>query len=119
MQSGWSSDRDLLLELDRAVSPRESIERSVRQAIRDGRLTLGALLPSSRSLAGDLGVARGTVSAAYAQLLTQVVPDGLLQAGRPADAVDGRILAGASQRTRAVRARGLGGSGLAQAPRYA
>src|SRR5579864_3142409 len=71
MQSGWSSDRDLLLELDRAVGPRESIERSIRQAIRDGRLTLGALLPSSRSLAGDLGVARGTVSAAYAQLAAE------------------------------------------------
>lgn len=71
MQSGWSSDRDLLLELDRAFSLREGIERSVRQAIRDGRLTLGALLPSSRSLAGDLGVARGTVSAAYAQLAAE------------------------------------------------
>ena len=71
MQSGWSSDRDLLLELDRAVGRREGIERSVRQAIRDGRLALGALLPSSRSLAGDLGVARGTVSAAYAQLAAE------------------------------------------------
>ena len=71
MQPGWSSDRDLLLELDRAVSRREGIERSVRQAIHDGRLTLGALPPSSRSLAGDLGVARGAVSAAYAQLAAE------------------------------------------------
>jgi GntR family transcriptional regulator/MocR family aminotransferase len=69
--TGWSSERDLLVGLDRAGGPRENIERSVRAAIRDGRLTLGAVLPSSRSLARDLGVARGTVSAAYAQLAAE------------------------------------------------
>jgi GntR family transcriptional regulator/MocR family aminotransferase len=71
MSSGWSSDRDLLLDLNRAAGLRTGIERSLRAAIGDGRLALGAVLPSSRSLASDLGVARGTVSAAYAQLAVE------------------------------------------------
>jgi GntR family transcriptional regulator / MocR family aminotransferase len=69
--SDWSSSVDLLLGLDRAEGLRDGIEHSLREAIRDGRLTLGAVLPSSRSLARDLGVARGTVSAAYGQLAAE------------------------------------------------
>ncbi len=38
---------------------------SIREAILDGRLQPGARLPSARSLAGLLGVARGTVDLAY------------------------------------------------------
>jgi GntR family transcriptional regulator/MocR family aminotransferase len=68
MQSDWSSGLDLLLELGRGHGLRASIEHSLREAIRDGRLTPGTALPSSRSLSRDLGVARGTVSAAYSQL---------------------------------------------------
>lgn len=40
----------------------------LRASIRDGSLTLGDPLPSTRRLAADLGVARGTVVAAYEQL---------------------------------------------------
>ena len=43
----------------------------MREAVRDGRLAPGAALPSSRSLARDLAVARGTVSAAYGQLAAE------------------------------------------------
>jgi GntR family transcriptional regulator / MocR family aminotransferase len=39
--------------------------------MRDGRLALGTRLPSARSLARDLGVARGTVTGAYAQLAAE------------------------------------------------
>jgi GntR family transcriptional regulator/MocR family aminotransferase len=67
----WSSGVDLLLGLNRAEGLRNGIEHSLREAIRDGRLTLGAVLPSSRSLARDLGVARGTVSAAFGQLAAE------------------------------------------------
>jgi GntR family transcriptional regulator/MocR family aminotransferase len=48
-------------------APRE-LKSSLREAIRDGRLAAGARLPSSRALSSDLGLARGTVVEAYAQL---------------------------------------------------
>jgi GntR family transcriptional regulator/MocR family aminotransferase len=62
---------DLLVGLDRTKGLRDGIEHALRGAMRDGRLVLGAVLPSSRALASDLGVARGTVSAAYAQLAAE------------------------------------------------
>jgi GntR family transcriptional regulator / MocR family aminotransferase len=71
VESNWSSGLDLLLDPGRGRGLRASIERSLREAIHDGRLTLGTALPSSRALSRDLGVARGTVSAAYDQLATE------------------------------------------------
>ncbi|MDQ2810443.1 MAG: PLP-dependent aminotransferase family protein [Actinomycetota bacterium] len=71
MASEWSSGLDLLVGLDRAAGLREGIGRTLRDAMRDGRLAVGIALPSSRSLARDLGVARGTVSAAYRQLAAE------------------------------------------------
>ena len=62
---------DLLLDLDLSAGRRQGIEEAVRAAIRDGRLAPGAALPSSRALASDLGVARGTVVDAYAQLAVE------------------------------------------------
>ncbi|SEL38822.1 PLP-dependent aminotransferase family protein [Streptacidiphilus jiangxiensis] len=50
---------------------RAALERSLREAIRDGRLTTGALLPATRVLASELGLSRGTVSAAYDQLVAE------------------------------------------------
>jgi GntR family transcriptional regulator / MocR family aminotransferase len=44
---------------------------AIRSAVRDGRLPLGAALPPSRTLAGDLGVSRWTVTQAYGQLVTE------------------------------------------------
>jgi GntR family transcriptional regulator/MocR family aminotransferase len=69
MPVGWTTSHglDLLVELDRR-DLRGSLERSLRAAIRDGRLAPGTRLPSTRSLARDLGVARGTVTHTYEQL---------------------------------------------------
>src|SRR5450830_281694 len=50
--------------------------RSLRQAILDGRLREGALLPGTRALAQQYAMARGTVQLAYDQLLSE----GYLQA---------------------------------------
>jgi GntR family transcriptional regulator/MocR family aminotransferase len=47
---------------------RRTLEQSLRSAIRDGRLPAGTRLPSTRALAQDLGLARGTVVESYAQL---------------------------------------------------
>jgi len=49
----------------------EQLERTLRDAIRDGRLHAGMRLPSSRGLAAELGVSRGVVSAAYDQLVAE------------------------------------------------
>jgi GntR family transcriptional regulator/MocR family aminotransferase len=76
MAGNWSTYRELLLP---ALSGRRrAVETELRQAIRDGRLATGARLPSSRDLAEQLDVARGTVTAAYAQL----VGEGYLSAKR-------------------------------------
>jgi GntR family transcriptional regulator/MocR family aminotransferase len=47
---------------------RRALEGSLRAAIRSGRLAAGTRLPSTRALAGDLGLARTTVLEAYQQL---------------------------------------------------
>uniref|UniRef100_UPI001BDC7600 GntR family transcriptional regulator n=1 Tax=Pseudonocardia lacus TaxID=2835865 RepID=UPI001BDC7600 len=57
---------DLHLDLDTTVSgPRAALMAALRAAVAGGRLAPGARLPSSRSLALDLGIARNTVAAAY------------------------------------------------------
>jgi GntR family transcriptional regulator/MocR family aminotransferase len=48
-----------------------ALQQAVRDAIRDGRLRSGDPLPSSRALASDLGLARGTVVEAYEQLVAE------------------------------------------------
>lgn len=59
MALDWSSGVDLFLGLDRSGGLRAGLEHSLRAAIRDGRLAAGTVLPSTRSLAGYLGRARG------------------------------------------------------------
>ena len=61
---------ELLLRLDRTLpEPLSSqLERELREAIRSGRLGTGERLPSSRALAGELGVSRGLVLDCYQQL---------------------------------------------------
>ncbi|MFI9387805.1 PLP-dependent aminotransferase family protein [Kutzneria sp. NPDC052558] len=68
------STRELLLPAVSAEPARcrgRALETALREAIRTGRLRPGTRLPSSRDLAGQLGVARGTVTAGYAQLIAE------------------------------------------------
>ncbi|MEU8632589.1 PLP-dependent aminotransferase family protein [Amycolatopsis sp. NPDC048633] len=63
---------DLLIDVGADGEPRaRSIELALRQGVSSGRLPAGMRLPSTRSLADDLGIARGTVVAAYAQLAAE------------------------------------------------
>ncbi|MBT2507373.1 PLP-dependent aminotransferase family protein [Streptomyces sp. ISL-98] len=64
---------DLHLDLNTEAEGglRAGIERALRAAIRDGRLAPGSRLPATRTLAAELGVARGTVTAAYEQLVAE------------------------------------------------
>ncbi|MBO4259174.1 GntR family transcriptional regulator, partial [Streptomyces griseorubiginosus] len=50
---------------------RRGLTGALREAVRTGRLAPGTRLPSSRSLAADLGVARNTVAEAYADLVAE------------------------------------------------
>ena len=49
----------------------EQIERSIREGVRSGRLGAESQLPSTRSLATELGISRGVVSEAYSQLAAE------------------------------------------------
>ena len=74
MPKDWSTsgrDLDLYLDLDTARGRRAGLEEALRDAIRVGRLAPRTALPSTRSLAQYLGFARGTVSAAYDQLVAE------------------------------------------------
>jgi GntR family transcriptional regulator / MocR family aminotransferase len=67
-----ASGADLHLEIDVTGSRvRRRLEDALRGAIQAGRLSPGTRLPSSRSLAADLGIARNTVADAYGQLTAE------------------------------------------------
>jgi GntR family transcriptional regulator / MocR family aminotransferase len=61
---------DLQIHLDRTANQplSEQIRQSICRAIESGLLTPGSRLPSWQALAAQLGVARGTVQAAYERL---------------------------------------------------
>ncbi len=52
-------------------SLRARLEYALREAVRDGRLSPGTRLPSTRALCVELGVSRGVVVDAYAQLAAE------------------------------------------------
>jgi GntR family transcriptional regulator/MocR family aminotransferase len=63
---------ELLVPLTRGATPMHAqIGQALRQAIREGRLPAGTGVPSTRTLAGDLGVSRGVVVEAYEQLIAE------------------------------------------------
>jgi GntR family transcriptional regulator/MocR family aminotransferase len=93
---------DLHLELGRS-GLRAGLMDALREAVRSGRLVSGTRLPSSRSLAADLGIARNTVADAYSELvaegwLTSRQGSGTRVAGR----AEPRTAASAPPRTRST-----------------
>jgi GntR family transcriptional regulator/MocR family aminotransferase len=68
----WSgSSPELMIALDRERPLRAQLEDRLRSAIRSGRLAADEKLPSTRSLAGDLGLSRGLVQECYEQLVAE------------------------------------------------
>jgi len=86
MSDSWSiasppaAGLDLHLALGPA-RPGRGLEAALRDAVTSGRLAPGTRLPSTRALAADLGVARGTVAAVYAQLSAEGWLDSRVGAG--------------------------------------
>ncbi|WP_410652205.1 PLP-dependent aminotransferase family protein [Amycolatopsis sp. cmx-4-54] len=71
MAESWSSS-GIDVHLDwRPESGRSGLAAAIRAAIREGRWQAGAAVPSTRALAQDLGVARGTVTRVYADLAAE------------------------------------------------
>ena len=81
MTFDWTtSGPDLHLALASSGARHAALEDALRAAIRERRLEAGTRLPSTRALAGDLGLSRGTVVEAFAQLTAE----GYLEARRGA-----------------------------------
>ena len=108
MTCGKIGPVELLIDLPGGPGPkRRRLEDQLRRAVRGGRLPPGTVLPSSRVLAAQLGVSRGVVVEAYAQL----VAEGYLSTrSRAATVVAARALEGTASPDRRRRA--------AQALRY-
>jgi len=107
MTRAWAiSGVDLHVDLN-GPRVRAALEASLREAVSSGRLAPGTRLPSSRVLAGDLGIARNTVAEAYSQLAAEGWLTALQGSGtRVADRVAAPARAASSADTRA------------QSPRY-
>ena len=74
MTETWSSAAgtlDLHLDWKPTARPARALADALRAAIRSGQLGPGAVLPSTRALAADLGLARGTVSDVYGDLAAE------------------------------------------------
>ncbi len=74
--SSWANSSDLHLDLGQPITPgsrgvRDVLISALRDAVRSGRLATGTVLPPSRRLAADLGLARNTVADAYAELVAE------------------------------------------------
>ncbi|HEY8866886.1 MAG TPA: PLP-dependent aminotransferase family protein [Solirubrobacteraceae bacterium] len=93
---------ELLLDVDRrdATSLHMQLERALRDAVRAGRLRPATPLPGSRELAAQVGVSRGVVVEAYAQLCAE-----------------GYLAARPGGRTRVAAARGVAPAGATVQPR--
>ncbi|MEV0899369.1 PLP-dependent aminotransferase family protein [Actinoplanes sp. NPDC049802] len=63
---------DLIVDLGPGTAGRTAaVYRALRAAILDGRIPAGRRLPSTRALAADLGVSRGSVAGAYERLVAE------------------------------------------------
>ncbi|MFE7574537.1 PLP-dependent aminotransferase family protein [Streptomyces sp. NPDC057521] len=72
MTDAWATfGADLHIDPTGSTGLRAGLMDALREAVRTGRLTPGTRLPSSRTLAADLGIARNTVADAYAELVAE------------------------------------------------
>ncbi|PXY20737.1 PLP-dependent aminotransferase family protein [Prauserella muralis] len=71
MAGSWTSvGPDVHLDWDPRTG-RQGLADALRDAVRTGRLAHGSVVPSTRALAADLGIARGTVTRVYTDLAAE------------------------------------------------
>ena len=105
----------LRVDLSRPVPPYEQLRAQVSGQAASGELAPGTRLPAVRQLAGDLGVAAGTVARAYSELESDgvVISHGRRgtfvsgAAGRAGRGAQQKLAAAADQFVAAVRKLGL------------
>jgi DNA-binding transcriptional regulator YhcF (GntR family) len=68
MSGAASGDVVIAVDDELGIPPNRQIAEQIRSLVQRGELRSGALLPTVRQLAGDLGVAPNTVARAYADL---------------------------------------------------
>ncbi|HEY7279716.1 MAG TPA: PLP-dependent aminotransferase family protein [Trebonia sp.] len=108
---------ELLLDIPARGTRRRAVEEALREAIRRGRLAPGTRLPSTRDLAAQLGLSRGTVTQAYEQLEAEGWLQGRSGSGtRVADGVP-RPRGDRAARARVVATRPEGDRAPAMLPR--
>src|SRR4051794_7836316 len=107
MPADWSRDApDLMIAVDRTGIPLAlQIQEQLRVAIREGRLRGGERLPSTRRLAGHLGVSRGTVVEVYEQLVAEGYVDSAVGSGTRVARIPGVDRPGHSEPPLAAAAR--------------
>ena len=71
----------LHLDARRSAPLHRQLYAEIRGAVLSGRLAAGARLPSTRSLAADLGVSRNTVAGAFDQLMAEGYLEGKVGSG--------------------------------------
>ncbi|HVS65323.1 MAG TPA: PLP-dependent aminotransferase family protein [Thermoanaerobaculia bacterium] len=81
MPPGAKTSRDLLVVLDGRRHVTRQIYRQIRDAILGGRILAGEPLPSSRELAGRLGVSRNAVVVVYERLRAEGFLEAMIGAG--------------------------------------
>jgi GntR family transcriptional regulator/MocR family aminotransferase len=103
----------LCVDRESATPLHRQIREQLVAAALDGRLPPGTVLPSSRVLSADLGVARGTVALAYEALLGEGIID---VRGRSAAIVAGRVTRQAGAAEDATDAEDAGGEDVEHPP---
>ncbi|WP_031015678.1 PLP-dependent aminotransferase family protein [Streptomyces sp. NRRL F-5727] len=97
--------RSLDLQLDVKLPHRrgrsDQLTTALRKAIESGRLPPGARLPSTRGVASDLGLARGTVISAYHRLVAEGLLETAHGSGTRVAADPPRVLASARRQAAA------------------
>lgn len=123
-----TSDLALVVREDDPLPPYEQLRRQLDTAIRAGVLAPGSRLPPLRQLAGDLGLAVGTVARTYreleqAGLVTSRRAAGTRVADRlpevPVEQRETALAEHAGAFVRAARALGIEGEGIVAAVRRA
>lgn len=119
----------LRIDLSRPVPPYEQLRSQIAGLVAAGQLGPGSRLPSVRQLAGDLGIAPGTVARAYSELETDGILASrqrggtfiaeVLPSARPAQSRQRALAAAAETFVAAARATGLGDEAAEAAVRQA
>jgi DNA-binding transcriptional regulator YhcF (GntR family) len=114
----------LVIDVTSGVAPWRQVRDQLSVLIAGGQLPVGAQLPTIRQLAGDLGLAVGTVARAYRELEA----DGVLHTARrrgtvvsapPADLPADQVTALTEEYVARVRALGAGRDAVLAAVRTA